>query len=82
MPLQPGDRLAFLTDGMSERNAAEAEIEALLGTLGHLRPREAVQVLTGAVLQVTGGAVRDDATVMIVDWYGDARHPGPLAPRP
>ena len=30
MPLQPGDRLAFLTDGMSERNAAGAEIEALL----------------------------------------------------
>jgi hypothetical protein len=32
-----------------------------------------VQVLTGAVLHVTGGAVRDDATVLIVDWYGNSR---------
>lgn len=69
--LVPGDRLAFVTDGMSERDAAEAEIEQLLGTLGHLHPRETVQVLTAAVLHVTGGAVRDDATVLIVDWYGD-----------
>ncbi|MDQ3344412.1 MAG: serine/threonine-protein phosphatase, partial [Actinomycetota bacterium] len=71
--LLPGDRLALVTDGMFERNAAEAEIEWLLGTLGHLHPREAVQVLTGAVLHVTGGAVRDDATVLIVDWYGNSR---------
>ncbi len=71
--LLPGDRLALVTDGMFERNAAEAEIEGLLGTLGHLHPREAVQVLTGAVLYVTGGAVRDDATVLIVDWYGNSR---------
>lgn len=73
--LLPGDRLALVTDGMSERNAAEAEIEGLLGTLSHLHPREAVQVLTGAVLHVTGGAVRDDATVLIVDWYGNSRTP-------
>ncbi len=76
--LLPGDRLALVTDGMSERNAADAEIEGLLATLGHLHPREAVQVLTGAVLHVTGGAVRDDATVLIVDWYG--QHDTPPAP--
>lgn len=71
--LLPGDRLAFVTDGMFERDAAEAEIDVLLGTLGHLHPREAVQVLTGAVLHVTGGAVRDDATVLLLDWYGPSR---------
>ncbi len=71
--LQPGDRLAFVTDGMSERDASEAEIEKLLGTLVHLHPRETVQALTSAVLHVTGGAVRDDATVLVVDWYGDSR---------
>ena len=71
--LLPGDRLAFVTDGMSEREAAEAEIETLLGTLGHLHPRETVQVLTAAVLQVTTGAVRDDATVLVVDWHGGSR---------
>ena len=68
--LVPGDRLAFVTDGLFERNAAEAEIETLLGTLDHLHPRETVQVLTTAVLNVSGGAVRDDATVLIVDWRG------------
>ena len=73
--LRPGDRLALVTDGMSERDAAEAEIEQLLGTLGHLHPRETVQVLTRAVLHVTGGAVRDDATVLVIDWYGGASGP-------
>ncbi len=71
--LRPGDRLALVTDGMFERRAAEAEIEKLLGTLGHLHPRETVQVLTRAVLRVTGGAVRDDATVVVIDWYGTSR---------
>lgn len=37
--LQSGDRLALVTDGMFERDAAEAEIEKLLGTLGHLHPQ-------------------------------------------
>ena len=69
--LEPGDRLALLTDGMFERQAADAEIEVLLATLTGLHPREAAQALTNAVLAVTGGAVRDDATVLIVDWYGD-----------
>ena len=73
--LHPGDRLALLTDGMSERDAAAAEIDQLLGRIGHLHPREAVPVLTDAVLHVTGGAVRDDATALVVDWRGSA--PGP-----
>lgn len=71
--LFPGDRLALVTDGMFERDAAEAQIEKLLGTMPALHPREAVQVLTSAVLHVTGGAVRDDATVLIIDWYGNSR---------
>jgi len=80
LQLLPGDRLAFVTDGMFERDAADAEIEKLLGTLGNLHPRETVQVLTGAVLHVTGGAVRDDATVLIVDWHGNSRTLPPRHP--
>jgi serine phosphatase RsbU (regulator of sigma subunit) len=68
--LEPGDRLVLLTDGMYERNAAEAEVERLLGELTDRHPREAVQLLTAAVLKVTGGNVLDDATALIVDWYG------------
>ena len=80
--LLPGDRLALVTDGMFERDAAEAEIEQLLGTLGHLHPRETVQVLTSAVLHVTGGAARDDATVLLIDWYGTPRALPALNPDP
>lgn len=74
--LEPGDRLVLITDGMCERQAAEAEVEKLLATLSHLHPREAAQALTNAVLAVTGGAVRDDATVLLFDWYGDDWAPG------
>jgi hypothetical protein len=73
--LHPGDRLALVTDGMSEREAAGAEIDSVLATLAHLHPRQTVQVLTGAVLAVTSGAVRDDATVLVIDWYGEGGTP-------
>jgi hypothetical protein len=36
----------------------------------HLHPREAVQALTQAVVEACGGDLRDDATVLCVDWHG------------
>ncbi len=68
--LQPGDRLAFLTDGMLERNAADVNAMEILTQTRHLHPREAVQALTGAVVKACGGVLRDDATVLCVDWRG------------
>ena len=68
--LEPGDRLVLLTDGMLERNAVEAGVVELLPALHDLHPREAVQVLTGAVQEATGGELLDDATVLVMDWYG------------
>lgn len=68
--LEAGDRLVLLTDGMFEREAAAAEVATLLSGLSGMHPREAAQVLTRAVLDVAGGAVRDDATVLVVDWHG------------
>lgn len=70
LQLEAGDRLVLLTDGMFEREAAGAEVATLLSSLSDMHPREAAQVLTRAVLDVAGGAVRDDATVLIVDWRG------------
>lgn len=68
--LEPGDRLVLLTDGMVERNAASAPFAELIVGTRDLHPREAVQALTQEVLVATGGQLRDDATVFILDWYG------------
>ena len=68
--LQAGDRLVFLTDGMLEPNAADVNAAEILTVTRHLHPREAVQALTQAVVKACGGKLRDDATVMCVDWHG------------
>ncbi len=70
--LLPGDRLVLLTDGMLERKAKDADVWGLLAEVGALHPREAVQVLTAAVSTVAGAELEDDATVLVLDWYGGA----------
>ena len=70
LPLEPGDRLMFLTDGMTERNAATVNIESRMVAGAEMHPREAVQDLVHAVLEATGGTPGDDATVMCLDWHG------------
>ena len=68
--LLPGDRLVLLTDGMLERNAEDAHVVGLLSELGALHPREAVQALTAAVVAASHGDLEDDATALVLDWYG------------
>jgi serine phosphatase RsbU (regulator of sigma subunit) len=70
LPLQVGDRLIFVTDGMLERDAALMNIGAILTASADMHAREAVQDLTRAVLQVSGGQLRDDATALCLDWHG------------
>jgi serine phosphatase RsbU (regulator of sigma subunit) len=72
-PLEPGDRLIFLTDGMQERNAASFDVEAALEHSADLHPREVVHALGAAVLKATGGDLQDDATMVCLDWYGGPR---------
>lgn len=69
-PLEPGDRIVFLTDGMQERNAASFDVAAALTDTAGLHPREVVHALGAAVLDATGGELRDDATMVCLDWYG------------
>ncbi|GAA3176073.1 PP2C family protein-serine/threonine phosphatase [Blastococcus jejuensis] len=70
LPLEPGDRVVFLTDGMQERNAATLDVAAALAASTDLHPRELVHELGAAVLHATGGDLRDDATMVCLDWYG------------
>jgi serine phosphatase RsbU (regulator of sigma subunit) len=70
LPLEVGDRLMFVTDGMLERDAAGMNIAAILAEGAGMHPREAVQHLTRAVLQASGGQLRDDATALCLDWHG------------
>ena len=70
LPLEPGDRLVFLTDGLLERNASSLDIVSLVIQGAQMHPREAVQHLVKAVLRQTEGELKDDATVMCLDWHG------------
>ena len=70
LPLDVGDRLIFLTDGMLERDAAGLNMDEILTEGSGMHAREAVQHLTQAVLQASGGRLRDDATALCLDWHG------------
>ncbi|MFL5859209.1 MAG: PP2C family protein-serine/threonine phosphatase [Solirubrobacteraceae bacterium] len=70
LPLQAGDRLMFITDGVLERNAASLNLEALIIEGAEMHPREAVQHVVLALLHATEGRLKDDATAMCVDWHG------------
>ena len=67
--LATGDRLLLVTDGFLERNADLNFAKILEGTVDR-HPREVVRELAENVLQVTGGNLQDDATVLCIDWYG------------
>jgi serine phosphatase RsbU (regulator of sigma subunit) len=70
LALEAGDRVVFVTDGMLERNATAVDAPSVLAATRHLHPREAVQELTRAVVEACGGDLRDDATVLCLDWHG------------
>lgn len=68
--LEPGDRLLVVTDGFLERNAVDVDIQRVLEANAERHPREIVHELASDLRSATGGSLRDDATVLCIDWYG------------
>ena len=71
LPLEPGDRLMFFTDGMLERNATDVDI----ATHARRPARRCIRAKpcstsSQAILEATGGALNDDATALCLDWHG------------
>jgi serine phosphatase RsbU (regulator of sigma subunit) len=70
LPLEPGDRLLFVTDGVLERAAAAADVRGVLAASRGDHPRQAVQHVIQAAMRASGDDLGDDATALCLDWHG------------
>lgn len=79
--LEPGDRLVFVTDGVLEARAADGDFfgeprlsdHLLRATMAGEPAPETVRRLATAVMEHQDGPLRDDATVVLVEWSGRER---------
>ena len=80
--LEPGDHLLFYTDGVVEARSPEGEFfgderlsDLLVRALATDLPvSETVRRLSHAILDHQQGALQDDATTLMVSWYGRDPH--------
>ncbi len=75
--LRPGDRVLFFTDGVVEQEAPDGDQLGFAGLIQHVEQQsaagvdcaETVRRIAAALLKPDGG-LRDDATLLIVEWKG------------
>ena len=75
--LQPGDRVLFFTDGVIEQEAPDGDQLGFAGLIEHVEEKSAAGVdcaetarrIAAGLLKPDGG-LRDDATLLIVEWKG------------
>ena len=78
--LEPGDSVLFFTDGMVEERSPMGEpfgVERLTDmwekeSASGQTPEEILRRLVTAILGFNGGKLRDDATLLLLCWYGNA----------
>lgn len=81
MSLEPGDRVIFYTDGLTEARSPDGDVfgeERLLTTIDRAcneqhSPAEALRRLMIEVTEHQGADLRDDATAVMVWWRGPDR---------
>lgn len=71
--LRPGDRLVFTSDGVLEARLADGSefgdrLPQRLTATGS--PHQMIDQVQRSLLTATGGDLRDDATVVVLDWRG------------
>lgn len=80
--LQPGDRVLFHTDGISESTSPEGETFGLdrladllvRGVADRTSPAESVRRLLRTVVEYNGHSLRDDATLFMLEYHGSPPH--------
>ncbi len=77
LALEPGDRILFVTDGVLDRNSLHVDAPAVLARTAVQHPREVVHELGDSVTAAMGGELRDDSTVLCLDWNGPVAVPEP-----
>jgi serine phosphatase RsbU (regulator of sigma subunit) len=83
--LEPGDRVLFYTDGLTDAVAPDGTpfgIDRLVDTVNracseHVPPSEAVRRLMHSVVAHRGATWRDDAMVVMVTWRAPSTSPEP-----
>lgn len=84
--LQPGDRVLFYTDGVTETRSATGEQFGLArladllvrAALEEVPPGETVRRLSASILDYNGAGLSDDATLLLVTYHGPAASTAPL----
>ncbi|OQR63479.1 stage II sporulation protein E [Streptomyces maremycinicus] len=82
--LEPGDRVVFYTDGITEARGADGSefgLERFTDFIirhhaDGLPVPETLRRLVNAVLEHHGGRLQDDATVLLCEWLGPPAAPG------
>lgn len=76
--LQPGDRVLFFTDGVTETRSPEGEqfgVDRLAdylvrATLDRVFPAETVRRLSASIMEHNGAGLSDDATLLLLEYHG------------